>query len=191
VLLAAMLFAFANTSARAQDCDISRFVGEDGTVDVASYLQCEAPSVSDTEVVPGEAIVFSGGGFAANSNINIELRSTPVSLGSTTADDSGNFSVEVVIPPETAPGQHELAAIGVDPDGNPLTVVLPITVVAAGDGSSSSTAGGGGTLPVTGSDIGRFVGLGLGLILVGGAAVWSARKETSSPAPEERTSADV
>jgi len=190
VLLAAILFAFTNSTAGAADCDISRFVGSDGTVDVASYLQCQAPSVSDTEVVPGEAITFSGGGYAANSNIDIELRSTPVQLGSTTADDVGNFSVEVVIPLDTPPGQHELAAIGIDPDGNPLTTVLPITVVATG-GASGGSGGSGGTLPTTGSDIGRSVGLGLGLILVGGAVVWSVRKERTSGAPQQRDTAGV
>jgi hypothetical protein len=173
VIMMATLLAVTSANAGAASCDASRFIGPDGKFDTASYLQCQVPSVSPNEVGPGGTIQFTGGGFASGSPITIELHSTPVTLATTTADDVGNFSVAVSIPSDTEPGSHELWAVGVDPDGNALTVVLPITVVAA-------TSANSGTLPVTGLDVGRYAGIGLALIALGGAAVWGARRERSS-----------
>jgi hypothetical protein len=169
LILTATLFALSSANAGAATCDINRFISN-GKIDTTSYLQCFLPSVSPSTVGPGGTVHFAGGGFASNSTVTIELHSTPVVLGTTTADAVGNFSIDVAIPADTSLGAHELWAVGVDPAGNPLTDVLAITVGTPTDG----------TLPVTGINVGQYVGLGLALVALGGAAVWGARRERSN-----------
>lgn len=175
LVVTAAFFGLSLANASAASCDINRYISG-GTVDVASYLQCESPSGAPNSVVPGGTVHFQGGGFASDSTVTIELHSISVVLTTTTANHVGNFSVDVVIPADATLGAHELVATGVDSAGNPMSNVLAITVVSptAGTGSTS------GTLPVTGTNVGPYVGLGLALILVGGAAVWGARRESST-----------
>lgn len=209
VIGAALMLVLAPTAASAEaDCDISRFTGPDG-VDVTGYLQCSSPSVSTTEVRPGETIVFQGGGFMSNSSIDIVLvqgsgssdeqaaadpasspfsavqaqagSSAAISLGTVQADASGNFTAEVVLP-DVAPGSYVLEARGVDPNGNPLTVALPITVLgdSAAAPSAAAPAQTSGALPYTGTTAGRWVIIGLGMLALGVAAVWGARRNRSA-----------
>jgi hypothetical protein len=90
------------------------------------------PTVDTTTPVAGGAITVSGGGFAASTPLTIELHSTPVVLATTTSDVFGNYSATVVIPPDTTPGAHELVVSGLDPNGQPRSVSVAITVAAAG-----------------------------------------------------------
>lgn len=172
LILTATLFALSGANAGAASCDISRFIGPNGQIDTTGYLQCQLPAVTPNAVGPGGTVHFTGGGFASDSSVTIELHSTPVTIGTTTADSVGNFAVDVTIPSNTEPGAHELWAVGVDPAGNPLTDVLAITVVA----QTSPTD----TLPVTGFGLGKYLGLGLALVALGGAAVWGSRRERRS-----------
>ena len=94
------------------------------------------------------------------------------------SDESGNFSTTVVIPADTSPGSYRLEARGLDPDGNPLTVALPITVIAAGETAATPVTP-SGALPFTGSSTGRWLTLGVVLLVVGGLAVWGARRDRS------------
>jgi alpha-L-fucosidase len=169
-------------AAGAATCSPTDFKNPDGSIDIAGYLQCSAPSVSDSVVAPGGTITFKGGGFAPNSVVTITLHSDPILLGTTTADSRGNFTFEAAIPADLPPGEHALEAAGVDPSGNPLTVSQPITVVTAEVLGEVQTAGTSGTLPYTGADIARYAGLGLGLAVVGGAAVWGARRAKANQA---------
>jgi LPXTG-motif cell wall-anchored protein len=127
--------------------------------------------VSDATVAPGEAFIFSGSGFLANSDIAITASNEQAgaagigggaglggSLGAgitgvivpaavvtteTTADAEGNFAVELTLQEE---GVYTLTAAGTGADGEPLTVEQTVTV---GDGVSDdengSVAGGTGT----------------------------------------------
>ena len=197
----------ASVASAAPDCNPSRFQGPDG-LDVTGYLQCTNPSVSETQVDPGGSITFNGGGFKSNSSIDIVLVSTAggqaaglapsgpstlqaqaaapasgLSLGTIQSDDSGNFSTLVTIPSTVEPGSYSLEARGVDPDGNPLTVSLAITVAAAGDtaGDTAATAvTPSGELPFTGSSAGRWAILGVALFGLGAVAVWGARRDRST-----------
>ena len=157
------------------DCSIGRFQNPDGSTDLTGYLQCSSPGLSETTVAPGGTITFSGGGFASDSDVKITLFSDPVDLGSTTADASGNFSVEVAIPDGTPAGEHHLEASGLDPDGNPLVVSLSVTVTDSGTTPVAAVTP-SGALPFTGSDVARTLSIGLAAVVVGGAAVWGARR---------------
>jgi hypothetical protein len=165
----------------APDCSISRFQNPDGSVDVTGYAQCTSPSVSETTVAPGGTITFSGGGFAATSDVTITIFPAGQVLGTAVTDDSGNFSVEVVVPADTPLGTNRLEASGVDPEGNPLTVSQTITV-STGEGEEvlGTSVTPSGSLPYTGSDVGRIVGVGLAALAVGGAAIWGARRARAS-----------
>ncbi len=160
----------AMPASAAANCDISRFKNPDGSLDTTGYLECFAPSVTPTTVAPGGTVQFKGGGYKSNSTVQIQLvcgTADPVVLGTTTANGEGNVDVTVTIPANTSPGSCQIEGVGVDPNGNPLTVVLGITVTTASTG----------TLPRTGSDTGEYLGLAIALIALGSAAVWGARRE--------------
>ena len=177
------VFVAAPVAGAAPDCSISRYQNPDGSVDTTGYLQCTSPSVSAQTVAPGGTITFRGGGFASNSTITITLSPSSQVLGTATTDANGGFAVEVTIPSNTAEGTHTLEASGVDPDGNPLVVSQTITVSS---GESAEVLGTSvtptGALPFTGSDVGRTFGIGLAAVVVGGAAVWGARRSRASRA---------
>ena len=193
----------------APDCDPSRFSGPDGldltgylqctnpTVSDATVVPggsiefsgggFKSNSSIDIFLVPAD----QGGGQAAGTLesdggstdimlISSQAQASPaLALGSVETDGSGNFSTVVTIPESVAPGPYLLEARGVDPDGNPLTVSLSISVVAAG--SASPVTPSSGSLPYTGSSAGRWVTLGLALLGLGAVAVWGARRERRGP----------
>jgi hypothetical protein len=173
LMLTASLFVLSSANAGAATCDISRYIGPDGKLDTASYLQCQLPAVSPNTVAPGGVVHMTAGGFAADCSVTITLQPTGTELTTTPADGFGNISVDVTIPPNTPVGAYELWATCTDPAGNPLTDVLSITVTQTPTTTS-------GTLPVTGVNVGQLVGLGLALVALGGAAVWGARRERTS-----------
>ena len=107
---------------------------------------------------PGERKVFKGGGFTPNATIGLEFQSAPVSLGTTTADASGNFRVTITIPTDATAGPHKLVARGPRPGGGTLEVSADVTVAAAG------------ALSLTGTEIGALGGAGV-LAALGGTVL--------------------
>jgi LPXTG-motif cell wall-anchored protein len=158
------LVVAATPASAAAKCDISRFTNPDGSIDSTGYLQCFAPGVNPNTVVAGAQVTFTGGGCANDATVTITMEG--VQLGTVVADGKGNFSATVTIPAGTSLGVHTLTASCLDPSGNPLTITQTITVVSAES-----------TLPKTGTDVAEYVGLGLALIALGGAAVLGARRE--------------
>ncbi|MGH9177231.1 MAG: hypothetical protein ACRD0N_01565, partial [Acidimicrobiales bacterium] len=84
-----------------------------------------------TRVPPGTPLPVSGSGFAPNSTVTIEFRSAPVMLATTQANRAGVFATTVTTPADAAPGDHVLAAMGVDPAGRPRELTATITVAGA------------------------------------------------------------
>jgi hypothetical protein len=115
-------------------------------------------------VHPGEKKVFKGGGFAPNAPLGLEFQSAPVSLGTTTADASGNFRVTVTIPLDATAGAHKLVATGAKAGGGTLQVVADVTV------QSTSIP-----LSLTGSEIGLLGGAGIAAAAGGTALVRGSR----------------
>lgn len=172
--------------AQAQSCDISDFT-ENGVVNTTGYLICQGllntqqatpasdcPTADDKvgaiadpyQVTPGGRTTYSAYGFAPNGKVEIFICSTPISLGTFTADANGNIITEVTIPPGTSLGAHTLAAMGTAPSGRSRVAYAAINVVSAGTNTTTT-----GALPRTGSDNGRLVAVGGALILLGGAAL--------------------
>ncbi|GGK10307.1 hypothetical protein GCM10010123_45340 [Pilimelia anulata] len=133
-------------------------------------LTTEDGDISTAE--PGQEIVVLGEGFAPYSTVSITLYSAPVVLGNAVANGSGSFRKAVIVPTSLAAGVHTIIASGVDPDGNPHSMKLVVTVAGAATADE---------LPVTSTRyVGELVAVGAGWLLAGlglyAAAGWLRRR---------------
>ena len=95
-------------------------------------------------------------------------QSSTVTLGSTTADDDGDFRTTLTIPSDTEPGLYTLTATS----GGEVLSTATIRVLAA-------TTGG---LAFTGSNVGPGLAVGAGLIVAGGLLLLAVRRRRRSVA---------
>jgi hypothetical protein len=131
----------------------------------------EAPAtVSNSNPNPGSAVTFSASGFQPNSNAQVYFESTPVLLETVSADANGTVASTVTIPSDAVPGDHDIVVTGTAPDGSPLSVSIPITVVSA---TTSGTSG----LAFTGADIAIVATVGLLALGFGGFLLLSVRRK--------------
>ncbi|MCB1028286.1 MAG: hypothetical protein KDB24_11055 [Microthrixaceae bacterium] len=80
------------------------------------------------EVAPEEDFVVSGDQYAAGAPINIYVCSTPIKIGSGTADAAGAFTAPAAIPAGLEAGAHDVFAYGLDPEGEPRLIGLQFEV---------------------------------------------------------------
>ncbi|MGY1846773.1 DUF7933 domain-containing protein [Blastococcus sp. SYSU DS1021] len=121
-----------------------------------------------TAAAPGEEIVVIGTGFLPFSTVTIVIHSTPTVLGEVTTDENGDFTKAVVVPTSLAAGVHSLVAYGVDPDGNPHSLRMDVTVAAAAEPAA---------LALTGQNVHPAVHLGAsGVLLLAGAGLMLAAR---------------
>ncbi|MFF7291197.1 endonuclease/exonuclease/phosphatase family protein [Microbacterium sp. NPDC008134] len=120
------------------------------TVTAAEEPGSDAPAVvlGSTTVVAGGSLKISGAGFNAGAELRLELRSTPVALGSVTASAAGEFSTTVTIPASVAAGAHTLVVIL--PDGSEVTAAVTVT---AAPGAGAGADAGGDALAQTGGEL--------------------------------------
>lgn len=118
------------------------------TVTAAEEPGSDAPAVvlGSSSVVAGGSLKVSGAGFAAGAQLKLELRSTPVALGTVTASDAGAFSTTVTIPASVPAGAHTLVVIL--PDGTEVTAAVTVTAAP-----SAGADAGGDALAQTGGEI--------------------------------------
>jgi hypothetical protein len=119
-------------------------------------------TVSNTSPHPGDNVNIQSNGWQAGSTVTIILHSDPVTLGTATADATGAINTNVMIPANTSTGSHAIELTGLDPNGQPRSVSIGITVTAAGSS----------TLPRTGGSVVFWLAIGailleLGLALMG------------------------
>ncbi|GGQ44604.1 hypothetical protein GCM10010166_11440 [Couchioplanes caeruleus subsp. azureus] len=88
----------------------------------------ETPEQQDNKTAPGATITIKGSGYAPNSTVELVMYSAPISLGTVVTDDNGEFSVDVVVPPTLPVGNHSIATVGADPQGNVRAMRLDVTV---------------------------------------------------------------
>jgi hyaluronoglucosaminidase len=134
-------------------------------------------SISTPTVVVGQQLSVTASGYPTGSVVTFTLHSTPVVLGSATADASGNATLVFTLPVGTTPGLHQITANGVplgecDPDVSTDLMVDAATVTTA----SVTT----GTLPRTGTNSAELVQVALVLIAVGGLITLATRKRRQS-----------
>ncbi len=161
--------------------------------DLALYLACSAgPSVevSPATVSTCEQVTVTVSGYLPSSTANAVLESNgtssplgPISVSATTAGGTATFPVPGSFPL----GPANAVVSGQDMFGNDISKVVPVTVVACGSDTTAAPVTTvitgtttGGSLPVTGSDSGRLIGIGAGLIVLGAAAVYGARRSRST-----------
>lgn len=107
-----------------------------------------ALGLGSASVAAGAQLTITGTDFAADAELRVELRSTPVTLGTVTTDAAGAFRLAVTIPEGTAPGAHSIVVI--EPDGTETSAALTVTAVPGG-GQPGGQPGGGVTTPGTGA----------------------------------------
>ncbi len=115
-------------------------------------------SAGGSQVAPGDRILLTGTG-PLGAAVDVELRSTPVHLGTTTVRPDATFSLLVTVPENAAPGPHEFVVVMTAPDGTTSTQRQPVTVVLPERGAASAAretlaeartpAGTGSTVPRT------------------------------------------
>lgn len=156
-------------SAASNEVEVVGSPGEDPEADAALAVSGDLRA--------GGAITISGTGFAPGAGYTLELRSTPVTVATVTADQNGAFTAAAMIPAGVEPGAHTLAAMR---DGRDVaTLQLQIRAVDGGAiGPGGSGGGLSGSLPATGSDVAPIVmtALAAGLLLVIGVALWARRR---------------
>jgi LPXTG-motif cell wall-anchored protein len=143
-------------------------------------------AASPNTVAQGGTFQLTSSGWAPNASLTGTLNSTPVSLGTFVADASGNVSQTITVPAGFAVGAHTVTLTGaVTGVATAVTASVPITVVAADAATTPTTAASTttvatGTLPVTGSETGGLVELGLVLVGTGAAVLGVSRRRRQS-----------
>ncbi|HZQ26868.1 MAG TPA: LPXTG cell wall anchor domain-containing protein [Acidimicrobiales bacterium] len=123
-------------------------------------------TLSNTAAHSGDDVTASGCGFKPGSSVALDFLSTPVRVGTATADANGGIRATVTVPANATPGTHTIEATGTDPRGAPLVLSASITILGAG--APLPHTGSSSTAPLTAA--------GVGLVLIGGVAVVGARR---------------
>ena len=141
--------------------------GQTGTL-TGNTSTCSASS--------GCSLTLSGSGFQPGETVGLTFNSTPVSLGTTTANSSGGFTFSVTIPAGEPAGNHTIVATG---ESSGTTASFAITLTAATTAAPSPSGG----LAFTGADISALVGVGAVVIALGGLLVLASRRRRGRQAP--------
>jgi hypothetical protein len=96
------------------------------------FSQCfPITTASSTTPKPGQTVTVQSPGFTPGETVSVTLHSTPVNLGTVTADASGDVDATVTIPIGTVPGAHELIFTGLS-SGRVVTVPITVSPLSAG-----------------------------------------------------------
>lgn len=121
---------------------------------------------------PGQPVTSRGCGFRPGSTVNVDFFSQPTRVATATAGADGGFEATWNVPSSASAGDHTVEATGVDPSGDVRALSATLRVIGAEQGRD---------LPRTGSDsTAPLVTAGAGLVLLGGAAVFAARRRRAA-----------
>jgi hypothetical protein len=142
-------------------------------------------SLSASTAPPGGSLTVTGSSFQPGEGITIVLHSLPATVGTTTADPSGNFSTTVTIPADTPLGSHTITATGNTSGTTASAGILVSTSTASGTASGSSggvasTGSSGGSLAFTGADLAATAGVGAIALALGGMLVFAGRRRRAT-----------
>ena len=136
----------------------------------AQYPQDAATAgTSDTTVEMGQRVIIGGEGWKPGSQVALTLRTE--SLGEARVDPRGNFSTTVAVPEDTPGGERFISVVGTSVGGEPSEIGIRLLVA----GSSTEQE-----VSFTSVNIGLWMLLALGLILVGMLAALGVRRRTST-----------
>lgn len=143
-------------------------------------VACTPFSITVTTTAAGSTFTIHLTGFKPGAPVDVVIHSTPLDLGTFTADAAGAVTATLTLPSSFPAGAHTITASGVNPAGAPLILSAPLTVTAAASTVAASTAAG---LPFTGFELGAASLLGVGLLGAGSLAVVSGRKRKTGSLP--------
>ena len=133
----------------------------------AQYPQDAATAgASDTTVAAGEPVVLGGEGWEPGSQV--ELRLPSADLGVLVADEAGEFTTTVTIPPDVPGGEQFVTVSGTSRGGEPSTIGIRMLV--------SSSAAAEPEVSFSGSNILLWSLIAIGMLLVGIGAVARGRR---------------
>ncbi|HWC33112.1 MAG TPA: hypothetical protein VG709_08295 [Actinomycetota bacterium] len=132
--------------------------------------------ISDTVVVPGQAITITCDGWQPGSEVTATFFSHPVVLGSDTANSQGEVSITGTIPGDAEPGDHVIRVEGIADDGEPAVVEIGVTVAGAGAAAGDGAA----QVAVTGRNVTVGFMILAGLIVGGTVALLIGRRRAST-----------
>jgi hypothetical protein len=97
------------------------------------------PAPIPDPIVTFPAVNFAAGGtttvtatgFPANTLIRVELRSTPVTLGTFTTNSLGGFTTNVIIPRSTPAGNHHIVFVNAETEEDLSSTAITVASVAA------------------------------------------------------------
>ena len=150
-------------------------IGDDA-VDPGDFTPCPidppAPvtkgTLSATQVVAGGQLTVSGTGFEPGETVEATLHSTPIDLGTVTADANGAVSLTFTVPADLEPGVHSVDLVGRQ-SGARLSLEFEVLGVELPRG-----------LPATGRTTDTQAAAGAGLVLVGAALLALARRRRAA-----------
>lgn len=121
---------------------------------------------------PGDSVSVAGDGFTPGEKVYMVVYSTPMLVGTLTADSSGSVSGSFTLPADLTPGSHTLVAYSMT-----RALAVPITVaVQAAQSQADAGSAGQTTLPATGSNGWALAIAGTGLLALGSTAVRMSRR---------------
>lgn len=151
-------------------------------------------SLSQSSGVPDERFTVSGTGWAPSEVLTVTFNSATKVLGTTVADATGRFSLNVKVPDDATVGAHTVVVAG--QVGRAISKPFTVTAGSAAAITTTTVAGrptattiAGRTLVRTGSASSDLAGVAMMALLLGGAAVaasprgrraWSARSSRRS-----------
>jgi hypothetical protein len=102
----------------------------------------------------GAEVTVSGSGLMPNSDVVLELHSTPVHLATVKTDANGAFTTKLRLPKDITPGLHHVVATGTARDGSKKVASTELIVPFP-------------TLPYTGTNTGTLALVAFGLVAAG------------------------
>ncbi|WP_229051267.1 leucine-rich repeat protein [Aeromicrobium sp. Leaf350] len=142
---------------------------------------------------PGDPIVVQGTGAPTGSSVSVEVHSTPVLLGTTTATAGGTYRFAGTLPTTLVPGRHDVVvtfAGGTQVVSAAITVAAPAvstppaaTGPGTGTGSTVATETRPRSLPTTGAQASVPLLVG-GLVLLAAGLVLLSRRQGRSSASQ-------
>lgn len=132
---------------------------------------------------PGETVTVHLKAIARGDEVEIRLDGEPLAQATATKSGSSprvSFDVDFVVPTDTQPGTHSVAAVGADFNASCQTGSGEDLEVAAGAVRSGEKERGGGSLARTGMYLALLVAVALGLLVVGRAVLAESRRRARS-----------
>jgi hypothetical protein len=141
------------------------------TTSAATTTTTSGPIVIDTsQAPPNGAFTVVSTGWKAGAAVAVTFHSTPVSLGTLTANDGGQVRGTFTVPAAADAGAHTVELAGTSAQDSAQTLSIGLTVVSAQTGSVTTLPTGTGstsTLAFTGADTKDLVSAALLFLAAG------------------------